>query len=284
MMIEPTHPTMSIRQQCDVLRLARSSYYYRPASASILNLELMRLIDEQYMRTPYLGYPKMTVYLRRLGYQVNAKRVYRLMRLMGLQAVYARPNTSVGNPGHKIYPYLLRGLEIIRPNQVWCADITYISMPKGFMYLVAIMDWYSRYVISWEVSNSLDRFFCIDALENAFRHEKPEIFNTDQGSQFTSIDFTSRLLQAHIRISMDGRGRYLDNIFIERLWRSVKHEHVYLHRHDTVPALLHGLDKYFSEYNEFRPHQALGYATPAEVYFNERKQDSCKVNYSTKKS
>ena len=282
-MIDPNHPGMSIRHQCDVLGLARSSYYYQPASESPLNLELMRLIDEQYMRTPYLGYPKMTVYLRRLGYQVNPKRVYRLMRLMGLQAVYARPKTSAGNPAHAIYPYLLRGLEMIRPNQVWCADITYIPMPRGFMYLVAIMDWFSRYVLSWEVSNSLDRLFCVDALEAALTHAQPEIFNTDQGAQFTSHDFTGRLLQADIRISMDGRGRYLDNIFIERLWRSVKHEHLYLHRHETVSALLHGLDDYFSEYNEFRPHQALNYATPAEVYFKEQKQDSCKVNYPTKK-
>lgn len=281
-LIDPQHPTLSIRHQCAVLGLNRSSYYYQPATESPLNLELMRLIDEQYMRTPYLGYPKMTIYLRRRGYDVNHKRVYRLMRKMGLQAVYPRPKTSAGRREHKVYPYLLRGLRIDRPNYVWCADITYVPIVGGFMYLVAVMDWYSRYVLSWELSNSLDRFFCLDALEAALVTGMPTIFNTDQGAQFTSHDFTGRLEQAEIQVSMDGRGRMMDNIFIERLWRSVKYEQIYLHQYENVSQLLVGLADYFREYNEFRPHQSLGYATPAEVHFASQPVDGCTVNYSTK--
>lgn len=266
-MVDPRHPTLSIRQQCAVLGLQRSSYYYQPATESPFNLHLMRLIDEQYLRTPYLGYPKMTVYLQRLGFDVNHKRVYRLMRTMGLQAVYPRPKTSVGHKDHQVYPYLLRGLTINRPNYVWCADITYVPITGGFMYLVAVMDWYSRFVLSWELSNSLDRFFCLAALEQALATGRPAIFNTDQGVQFTSNGFTGRLKEVEIQISMDGRGRMMDNIFIERLWRSVKYEEIYLHQYETVPQLLNGLAAYFKQYNEFRPHQALGYATPAEVHF-----------------
>lgn len=266
-MVDPRHPTLSIRQQCAVLGLQRSSYYYQPATESPFNLHLMRLIDEQYLRTPYLGYPKMTVYLQRLGFDVNHKRVYRLMRTMGLQAVYPRPKTSVGHKDHQVYPYLLRGLTINRPNYVWCADITYVPITGGFMYLVAVMDWYSRFVLSWELSNSLDRFFCLAALEQALATGRPAIFNTDQGAQFTSNGFTGRLKEVEIQISMDGRGRMMDNIFIERLWRSVKYEEIYLHQYETVPQLLNGLAAYFKQYNEFRPHQALGYATPAEVHF-----------------
>lgn len=266
-MVDPRHPTLSIRQQCAVLGLQRSSYYYQPATESPFNLHLMRLIDEQYLRTPYLGYPKMTVYLQRLGFDVNHKRVYRLMRTMGLQAVYPRPKTSVGHKDHQVYPYLLRGLTINRPNYVWCADITYVPITGGFMYLVAVMDWYSRFVLSWELSNSLDRFFCLAALEQALATGRPAIFKTDQGAQFTSNGFTGRLKEVEIQISMDGRGRMMDNIFIERLWRSVKYEEIYLHQYETVPQLLNGLAAYFKQYNEFRPHQALGYATPAEVHF-----------------
>jgi putative transposase len=270
LMVDPLDPAFSIRRQCALLGLQRSSYYYRPASETPFNLQLMRLIDEQYLRTPYLGYPKMTVYLRRLGFEVNHKRVYRLMRTMGLQAVYPRPKTSVGHKEHKVYPYLLRGLQIDRPNHVWCADITYVPVTGGYMYLVAVMDWYSRYVLSWELSNSLDRFFCLEALERALATGRPAIFNTDQGAQFTSHDFTGRLQQSEIQISMDGRGRMMDNIFIERLWRSVKYEEIYLRQYEAVPQLLSGLAVYFKQYNEFRPHQALGYATPAEVHFGAR--------------
>jgi putative transposase len=204
LMIDRHHPTLSIRRQCAMLGLQRSSYYYRLATESPLNLQLMRLIDEQYLRTPYLGYPKMTVYLRRLGFEVNHKRIYRLMRTMGLQAVYPRPKTSLGNKEHRVYPYLLRGLTIDRPNYVWCADITYVPVTGGFMYLVAVMDWYSRYVLSWELSNSLDRFFCLDALERALAAGRPAIFNTDQGAQFTSNDFTGRLEVTVQSVCKDG--------------------------------------------------------------------------------
>jgi len=227
---------------------------------------LMRLIDEQYMCTPFYGYRKMAVYLQRLGHEVNRKRIARLMGVMGIQAIYPKPHTTVVNPGHKVYPYLLRGVKISRPNQVWSADITYIPMPHGFMYLVAIIDWFSRYVLTWQLSNTLDSCFCVDALSQALTLGKPEIFNTDQGIQFTSLAFTSRLEQATIQISMDGRGRALDNIFIERLWRSVKYEDIYLYRYETVPALAQGLTRYFHLYNDERPHQSLDYQTPAAVH------------------
>ena len=208
--------------------LNRTTYYYQPVPESAFNLQLMRLIDEQYLRTPFYGWPKMTAYLnRKPGYQVNHKRVQRLMRLMGLQAIYPKRRTSVPAKGHKVYPYLLRNLAITRPNQVWSTDITYIPMLRGFMYLVAIMDWYSRYVVTWQLSNTLDGLFCLQTLDRALAQVKPEIFNTDQGAQFTALEFTSRLEAAEVRISMDGRGRALDNVFIERLWRSVKYEHVY---------------------------------------------------------
>lgn len=227
----------------------------------------MRLIDEQYTKTPFYGWPKMTVYLQQLDYPINHKRVQRLMQLMGLQAIYPKPRTSTPAPGHKIYPYLLRGLKITRPNQVWSADITYVPLPNGFMYLVAIIDWFSRYVLAWQLSNTLDGHFCIQALQQALQGGQPEIFNTDQGAQFTSLDFTSILEAAHIRISMDGRGRALDNIFVERLWRSVKYEDIYLKDYATVPALITGLTSYFTFYNNERFHQSLGYRTPVEVHF-----------------
>jgi putative transposase len=267
MLIELNHPEISVRRQCDLLGLNRSSFYYQPVGESELNLTLMRLIDAQYTQTPFYGWPKMTVYLQQLGYPINHKRVQRLMQLMGLQAIYPKPRTSTPAPEHKIYPYLLRGLKITRPNQVWSADITYVPLPKGFMYLVAIIDWFSRYVLTWQLSNTLDSHFCLQALQQALQHGQPEIFNTDQGAQFTSLAFTGLLEAAHIRISMDGRGRALDNIFVERLWRTVKYEDIYLKDYVTVLDLITGLTHYFTFYNQERFHQSLGYRTPAEVYF-----------------
>ena len=267
-LIEPDHPTLSIRRQCELLGLNRASYYYQPAQASPLNLTLMRLIDEQYLRTPFYGYRKMTEYLRqKKQYQVNPKRVQRLMQLMGLQAVGPKPKTSLGGPEHKIYPYLLRNVTINRVNQVWSADITYVPMCQGFLYLVAILDWHSRYVLAWQLSNTLDGHFCRVALNQALQQATPEIFNTDQGVQFTDHLFTDRLEQAGIQISMDGRGRVFDNIFIERLWRTVKYEHIYLHDYTTGPELIAGLTDYFHFYNYDRFHQSLDYRTPADLYF-----------------
>ena len=266
-LIEPEHPQLSLRRQCELIGLNRSSYYYQPAPESELNLKLMRLIDEQYLKTPFYGYPRMTVFLRRATKSdINEKRVYRLMQLMGLQAVGPKPRTSQPRKDHKIYPYLLQGMKITRPNQVWSADITYIPMLRGFMYLVAILDWYSRYVLSWEISNTLEGDFCLSALEVALQRGKPEIFNTDQGAQFTANAFTGRLEQANIRISMDGRGRAFDNIFIERLWRSVKYENIYLNEYETGTELVAGLETYFNFYNHERYHQSLDYRRPAEVY------------------
>jgi len=265
--LETEHPWLSLRRQCELIGLNRSSYYHQPATESSLNLTLMRLIDEQYLRTPFYGYPKMTEYLRQVKkYQVNPKRVYRLMQLMGLRAVAPRPRTSRPHPEHKGYPYLLRGVDITRSDQVWSADITYIPMQRGFMYLVAILDWHSRYVLSWEVSNTLDGDFCLLALERALQHGQPEIFNTDQGTQFTAKAFTARLEQAKIKISMDGKGRVFDNIFIERLWRTVKYEHIYLSDYTTGLELVAGLANYFDSYNHQRFHQSLDYRTPAQVY------------------
>lgn len=265
-LIEPTHPELSVRDQCVLLDLNRSTYYYVPATESPLNLQLMRLIDEQYLRTPFYGWPRMTVYLNQQGYAVNHKRVQRLMQKMGIQALYPKRSLSQAHPGHKIYPYLLRGLAITYPNQVWSTDITYIPMPTGFMYLVAVIDWFSRYVLAWQLSNTLDGAFCVDTLQQALQLGRPAIFNTDQGAQFTALAFTTVLEQAAIQISMDGKGRALDNIFCERLWRSVKYEDIYLKQYDTVPALFTGLTHYFTFYNQERPHQSLAYQTPATVY------------------
>jgi putative transposase len=267
MLIELNQPDLSIRRQCDLVGLNRSSFYDQAAGESELNLTLMRLIDVQYTQTPFYGWPKMTVYLQQLGYPINHKRVQRLMQLMGLPAIYPKPRTSTPAPGHKIYPYLLRGLKISRPNQAWSADITYVPLPKGFMYLVAIIDWFSRYVLTWQLSNTLDSHFCLHALQQALQRGQPEIFNTDQGAQFTSLAFTGLLEAAHIQISRDGRGRALDNIFVERLWRTVKYEDIYLKDYATVPALITGLTRYFTFYNEERFHQSLGYRTPVEVHF-----------------
>jgi len=266
-LVEIGHPFLSVRRQCELLGLNRSSYYYQPATESDLNLKLMKLIDEQYLKMPFYGYRKMTKHLRRLEYAINFKRVRRLMNLMNIQAIYPKPRTSIPGKGHKIYPYLLRGVKITHPNQVWSTDITYVPMQQGFMYLVAVMDWYSRYVLSWEISNTLDGAFCLDALNGALeKHGKPEIFNTDQGVQFTADNFTGRLEDTEIKISMDGRGRFIDNIFIERLWRSVKYEQVYLHEYETGFELMADLASYFDLYNHERLHESLGYQTPAEVY------------------
>jgi putative transposase len=269
MMIDPTHRALSIRRQCELLGLNRSTFYYQPATETEMNLQLMRLIDEQYTRTPFYGYPRMTAYLRRQGYPVNRKRVARLMGVMRLSAIYPKPKLSLAAAGHRVYPYLLKGLAIVRPNQVWSADITYIRMSQGFMYLVAIMDWYTRYVLAWALSNTLDGLFCLDALKQALGWGRPEIFNTDQGVQFTAQGFTGLLEEQAIRVSMDGRGRAFDNIFIERLWRTVKYEDIYLKDYATVWTLDAGLEAYFDFYNYQRPHQSLGYKTPAELHFGE---------------
>jgi putative transposase len=267
--IEPEHPELSIVRQCNLLGLVRASYYYEPAPESEKNLRLMRLLDEQYTRTPFYGILRMTAWLneQKLDLAVNHKRVQRLMRLMGIEAVYPKPRLSLVDAGHRLYPYLLKGVPIVRPDQVWSTDITYIRLRHGFVYLVAIMDWYSRYVISWELSNSLDVHFCLAALDRALAHGKPKIFNSDQGAQFTSRPFTGRLEAADVSISMDGRGRVFDNIFIERLWRSVKYEDVYLKDYDNVPALVDGLDRYFRFYNGERLHQSLDYRTPEAIYY-----------------
>ena len=278
-MIEPGHPDLSIRRQCELLGLNRATFYYRLAPESKFNLHLMRLIDEQYTKTPFYGWPKMTAHLRRKGYHVNHKRVQRLLGRIGLQAIYPKKRTTIRAKEHKVYPYLLRGVAVTRPDQVWCADITYIPLQHGFMYLVAILDWYSRYVLAWELSNTLDGQFCQLALEQALERGQPEIFNTDQGVQFTAQAFTSRLASAGIRISIptqfvrywvDGRGRVFDNIFVERLWRTVKYEDIYLKDYVTAPTLATGLGDYFSFYNFERLHQSLGYLVPAEVHCNYR--------------
>jgi putative transposase len=267
-MIEPANPTISIRRQCELIGLNRASLYYQPASETEFNLKLMRLIDRQYLKTPYYGYPKMTAHLRREGYTVNPKRIRRLMRKMGLMAIYPKPRTTISAPENKVYPYLLRGLAITRPNQVWSTDITYIPMQKGFMYLVAVMDWWSRYVLGWRLSNTLEAAFCVDAWEAALRagRQAPLVSNTDQGSQFTSPMFIDAVESAGVEVSMDGRGRWIDNRFIERLWRSAKYEDIYLQDYGDGLAAGRGLGRWFDGYNQERPHQALGYATPAEVY------------------
>jgi putative transposase len=264
--VDPEDTELSVSQQCDLLGLSRSSYYYEPAAEEPENLKLMELIDQEYTRHPFYGSRRMATWLEDQGHCVNRKRVQRLMRLMGLEAIYPKPNLSARGTGHKVYPYLLRNVAIERVNQVWSTDITYIPLPNGFLYLTAVIDWYSRYVLSWRLSNTLDVEFCIEALEEALSHGCPEVFNTDQGVQFTSTSFTSRLEAAGAKVSMDGKGRCLDNVFVERLWRTVKYEEVYLWRHETAPALQVGLARYFPFYNQERRHQSLENRTPAEVY------------------
>jgi len=266
-MIDPEQPELSVRRQCELLRVSRSGLYYEPEPTSPDELALMRRIDELHLKYPFYGSRKLSDVLRKEGREANRKRVQRLMRLMGLEAMVPKPNTSEPHPDHVKYPYLLRGLAISRVNQVWATDITYIPMKAGFVYLVAIMDWYSRRVLSWRLSNTLDTSFCVDALEEAFeRFGQPEIFNTDQGSQFTSEDFTTPLRDRGIAISMDGKGRCLDNVFVERLWRSVKYEEVYLHAYADVAEARAGIGRYLAFYNDERAHQALGYQTPAAFY------------------
>ena len=266
-LIDPCHPTLSIARQCDLVGLARSTWYYEPVGESEENLQLMRLLDEQYTKTPFYGSRRMTAWLAERGHGVNRKRVRRLMQLMGLEAIYPKPKLSQPTPGHRVFPYLLRGCQIKRPNEVWSTDITYIRLRGGFVYLTAILDWYSRYVLAWELSNTMDVEFCLTALNRAFRHHgKPDIFNTDQGSQYTSHDFTQEVLGAGVQLSMDGRGRALDNVFVERLWRAVKYEEVYLKDYGTVSEVGHGLATYFRFYNCERPHQSLEYRTPEAVH------------------
>lgn len=256
-----------MQRPCQLLQLPRASFYYQAHDASEgHDTEVMHRLDEQYTKTPFYGSRRMTVVLREQGYPINRKRVARLMRQMGLEALYAKPNLSLAHPEHQKYPYLLRGLSIERPNQVWSMDITYIKLRGGFLYLVAVLDWYSRYVVAWELSNSLETSFCIEAFERAARKVCPEILNTDQGVQFTSRDFVARVLAKNVRVSMDGRGRAFDNIFVERLWRTVKYEEVYLKDYADGHEAYASLYAYFIFYNEERPHQALGYQRPKDVY------------------
>ena len=272
-MVDPAS-ALSIVRQCQLLGLSRSSYYLEPTPESALNLTLMRLIDEQYLSTPYYGVGMMLAHLRRLGHAVNIKRVRRLHRLMGIEALVPKPPTSTpasaDAPAHRIYPYLLRGVAITRINQVWSTDITYLPMPRGFLYLAAVIDWYSRFVLSWEISNSLDGSFCRDALTSALkRYGQPEIFNTDQGSQFTAQSFTSILRSHDIAISMDGRGRAIDNVFVERLWRSYKYEYLYLNSPSAAEELYRGTGAYFEEFNWSRPHSSLDGRSPGTLYLPE---------------
>jgi putative transposase len=265
-LIEPSHAQLSVRRQCALLGVNRSSLYYEPVTETPENLRLMRRIDAQYTACPFYGSRKMTRWLMQEGEAVNRKRVQRLMRVMGLEAIYPKPRLSLAGRGHRVFPYLLRNVRIERADQVWSSDITYVPLATGFMYLAAIIDWYSRYVLAWRLSNTLDGSFCLEMLEEALSRGKPEVFNTDQGSQFTAEAWTRRLQSAGVAVSMDGRGRCLDNVFVERLWRTVKYENVYLRGYATVPELHEGLECYFPFYNSERLHQALDYQTPAAVY------------------
>jgi len=264
-MVEPAHSDLSIKKQCNLIQISRSSWYYEALGESALNLELMRRIDEQFLKDPSFGARQMARYLRRQGYNVNR----RLMLKMGLMAIYQKPNTSKPHSEHKIYPYLLRGLEITAPNHVWCADVTYIPMRRGFLYLVAIMDWASRKVLSWSLSNTMETDFCVAALKEAMeKYGKPVIFNTDQGSQFTSLAFTQTLIDAEVKISMDGKGRWMDNVMVERLWRSLKYNCVYLHAFESGTEAREKIGKWIRQYNEDRPHSSLDDKTPFEAYWN----------------
>ena len=266
MLIDPCDPHLSIYRQCELIGLNRSTYYLGPATESAEDLRLMRLIDEQYLKTPFYGSRRMAASLRRRGEAINRKRVQRLMTLMGLEGLHPRPRTTIAAPGARAYPYLLRDRVLTRAEEVWSSDITYVPMRRGFMYLTAVIDWFSRYVLSWRLSNTLEGRFCLEALDEALSLGRPEIFNTDQGSQFTSREYTGRLEEAGIAVSRDGRGRALDNVFVERLWRSVKYEDIYIKDYCEVPELETGLTAYFRFYDEERPHQSLAYMTPGEVY------------------
>jgi len=266
-MIDPNEPKLSIVRQCELLSVSRSSFYFDAKGESPLNLKLMRLIDEQFLQTPFYGSRQMARWLRRRGYRVGRKRARRLMRKMGLVPIYQAPKTSLANPVHKVYPYLLRDITIDRPNQVWCADITYIPMRRGFLYLVAIMDWHSRKVLSWRLSNTMDASFCVDALKEAFAtYGTPAIFNTDQGSQFTSLEFTEAVKNSGAKVSMDGKGRWMDNVFIERLWRSLKYECIYLNAMETGSEARATISDWIVFYNTQRPHSTFNGRTPHEVY------------------
>jgi len=265
LLIDHDDKLISITRQAELLGISRSTVYYRPV-VNLQDVELMRLIDEQYTQTPFYGSRRMSIALKRSGREVGRKKARKLMEVMGLEAIYPKPNLSKPNLRHKIYPYLLRDLPITGNNQVWGTDITYIRLNSGWLYLVAIMDWFSRYVLSWELSTSLEQEFCLIALEKALERGRPKIFNSDQGSQFTSLDFTSRLEKDNIQISMDGRGRAMDNIFTERLWRTIKYEEVYIKDYQNIAETRLNLGNYFNFYNRERPHQALGYRTPMEVY------------------
>ncbi len=266
-MVSSDHKELSIVKQCRLLSLSRSGWYYEPRGESTENLEMMRLIDTQFLKTPYYGSRQMMRHLQRQGHSISRHRVRRLMHLIGIEAVYQKPNTSQPHPEHRVYPYLLKGLAITRSNQVWCTDITYIPVKRGFLYLIAIMDWYSRKVLSWRLSHTMDTRFCIEALEEAFmRYGKPDIFNTDQGSQFTSLEFTETLNAKGIRISMDGKGRWMDNVFIERLWRSLKYECVYLNAFEDGLQAKGDIAHWLNFYNQERPHSVFNGQTPNEVY------------------
>ena len=268
--LDPKHQQLSVRRQCALLGLAAASYYYQGTPESAKNLFYQRLLDEQYTRHPFYGVRKMTVWLRLQRHTVGPKRVRRLLRAMGLMAIYPKPRLSLNPFAHKRFPYLLKGLAIVRPNQVWSTDLTYIRLRGGFVYLAAVIDWYSRYVLAWELSISLEADFCVAVLERALAAQGPEIFNTDQGTQFTSAQFQAPLLAAQVRRSMDGRGRAFDNIFVERLWRTVQYEEVYRKDYREVPEARHGLENYFPFYNDQRIHQALDYRTPQSVHFAAR--------------
>jgi putative transposase len=270
-LIDTEHERLSFFRQCELLDLPRSSFYYTPQPMSEENLHYMLLIDKQYLKTPFYGAPRMTAFLRRQGYTVNKKRVGRLMRIMGIRGLQPRKHRYLAALGeaHRIYPYLLTDVSITQNNQVWSTDITYIPMPTGFLYLMAVIDWHSRFVLSWELSNSMERSFCLQGTSRALdQYGKPQIFNTDQGPQFTSTDFTDLIESNGISMSMDGKGRAIDNVFVERLWRSVKYEYVYLHEHMDGLKMYEGLKSYFEFYNFERPHESLGYQTPAEIYLD----------------
>jgi putative transposase len=272
--VKKDHPDLSVRRQCSLLSLARSTLYYQPRGESAENLKFMEIIDRQFLETPWYGARQMARHMQRQGHKCGRHRVRRLMKLMRLLSIYQEPKTSKKHPEHKIYPYLLKDLPITRPNQVWCADISYIPMRRGFLYLVAIMDWHSRKVLSWRLSNSMDAGFCVEALKDALaRYGTPEIFNTDQGSQFTSTDFTDVLRDAKVKISMDGRGRWIDNRMIERLWRSLKYECIYLNAFETGSEARNGIGNWITYYNERRPHSSHGIMTPDEAY-DRRSPDS----------
>jgi putative transposase len=285
-MIDRDHKTLSVRRQCELLQLSRSGLYYQPVPTSEEELALMRRIDELHLERPFYGSRKISLVLRTECEAsrgvVNRKRVQRLMRLMGLEAMVPKPKTSEPHPEHPVYPYLLRGLSIVRANHVWAADITYIPMKIGFLYLVAIIDWYSRFILAWRLSNTLDSSFCVQALEDALeRFGQPTIFNTDQGAQFTADAFTKPLRDRGIAISMDGKGRCIDNIFVERVWRSLKYEEVYLHAYDDGAEAKGGIGRYFNFYNDRRPHQALGYQTPAAFYRDSMARNGGATDLST---